>query len=286
MAANRGPTGLRLELGLQLRQMRENLGLTRKQAVQGLKISDSTLQRIETGGLNFRNVGDLRKLLEKYGVLDDETIDSLVQLNRDSHSQDWLTRYRSHMPPGMPTFVGVETEARIIRAYHPTVIYGLLQTEAYARALFDVQKPVEETTSEFIARNVELRMARKQILTGDNPVELRVILSEAALRYIVGDPDVVLEQYAELVKLAAQDHITIQVLPFGRGYRATSDFTILDLGEKLPQMVQIDTAWGAVSTSDKPREVGRFSRRFDAMAASALAPEDTPSFLQRLEREL
>ena len=75
-------------------------------------------------------------------------------------------------------------------------------------------------------------------------------------------------------------------MPFGRGYRATSDFTILDLGEKLPQMVQIDTAWGAVSTSDKTREVGRFKRRFDAMAASALAPEDTPSFLQRLEREL
>ncbi|WP_346770345.1 Scr1 family TA system antitoxin-like transcriptional regulator [Streptomyces sp. Z423-1] len=41
-----------------------------------------------------------------------------------------------------------------------------------------------------------------------------------------------------------------------------------------------------MSTSDKPREVDRFHRRFDAMAASALPPEDTPDFLHRLEREL
>ncbi|WP_405478504.1 helix-turn-helix domain-containing protein [Streptomyces sp. NBC_00009] len=293
MAAKRGRTGQRLELGLQLRQLRERCGLgdrgggfTRKQAIQGTKLSEAALLRIETGALNFRNVGDLRKLLDRYGVTDESVIESLINLNRESATQDWLTQYRGLMPSGMPGFVGLESEARRMRVYHPTVVHGLLQTERYARGIFDVQKPVEETTSEFIRNGVELRMARQEVLTRDTPVRLHAILGEAALRYVVGDADVMREQFGQLTKWAAHDHITIQVLPFGRGYRSTNDFAILYLGDRLPPRVQTDTAWGAVSTSDKPREVDRFARRFDAMVASALPPEETPEFLRRLEREL
>ncbi|MFJ3302380.1 helix-turn-helix domain-containing protein [Streptomyces sp. NPDC086549] len=293
MAAKRGRTAQRLELGLQLRQLRENCGLgergggfTRKQAVVGLRISEASLQRIESGSLNFRNVGDLRKLLEKYGVTDEEVVESLMNLNRDSNQQDWLTQYRGLMPAGLPGFVGLEPEARSMKAYHPTVVYGLLQTEAYARATHELHKPIEEYTSEFIRSSVELRMKRQEVLARENPVKLHVILGEAALRYPVGGAEVMGEQYANIEEVSGWDHITIQVLPFRRSYRSTNDFAILDFGNELPPRVQTDSAWGSVSTSDKPREVDRFHRRFDAMAASALPPEDTPDFLHRLRREL
>ena len=45
-------------------------------------------------------------------------------------------------------------------------------------------------------------------------------------------------------------------------------------------------AWSATSVSDKPREFGRFARKFNALTASALPPEDTPAFLQQLTREI
>jgi hypothetical protein len=295
MAAKRGSTGQRLELGLQLRQMRESVSMdngkpmTRKVAVQGTRLSEAGLQRVETGALNFRNVGDLRRLLEKYGVDDEQRIETLIELNRESSSRDWVTRYRSFMPPGMSGFVGIESEAREIRVYHPTVVHGLLQTEAYARALFEVGKPVEETTTEFIRENVALRMERKErVLSREpDPVKLWAILGEGALRYVVGGRDVMRGQYEEISELSALGHVTIQVLPLdGRGYRASDDFAVLDLGEGLPPTVQIDTAWGAVSSSGKPREVERFNRRFAAMTASALPPEDTSGFMQRLAREL
>lgn len=117
-------------------------------------------------------------------------------------------------------------------------------------------------------------------------VKLHVILGEAALRYPVGGAEVMREQYARIEELSDRGHIIIQVLPFRRSYRSTNDFAILDFGNELPPRVQADSPWGSVSTSDKPREVDRFKRRFDAMAASALPPEDTPDFLHRLEREL
>lgn len=293
MAAKRGRTAQRLELGLQLRQLRENCGLgdrggglTRKQAIQGTRLSEAALQRIETGSLNFRNVGDLRKLLDRYGVTDEAVVESLANLNRESANQDWLTQFRGLMPAGMPGFVGLEPEARSMKAYHPTLVYGLLQSERYARALLEAHKPVEETTSEFIRSSVELRMKRQEVVNQENPVKLHVIMGEAALRYPVGGAEVMREQYSKLEKLSGWDHVTIQVLPFRRSYRSTNDFAILDFGDELPPRVQIDSAWGSVSTSDKPREVDRFHRRFDAMAASALPPEDTPGFLHQLEREL
>lgn len=285
MAAKRGRTGQRLELGLQLRQLREGAQLTRKQAVQGLRISEASLLRIENGDLNFRNVGDLRKLLTKYVVSDEDIVESLVNLNRESGRQDWLTQFRGLMPAGLPGFVGLEPEARSMRAYHPTLVYGLLQTKRYAQALLDLHKPVEETTSEFVRTSLEVRMRRQEVLTREDPVKLRVILGEAALRYPVGGTDVMREQYEKLKDMSSWEHITIQVLPFRNGYRSTNDFAILDLGDQLPARVQIDSAWGATHTSDKRREVDRFIRRFDAMAASALPPEDTPYFLRQLERE-
>ncbi|MFD9858319.1 helix-turn-helix domain-containing protein [Streptomyces alboflavus] len=293
MAAKRGRTVQRLELGLQLRQLRETCGLgdrgggfTRKQAAQGLRISEASLQRIENGDLNFRNVGDLRKLLDKYGVTDEDVIEALISLNRDSSRQDWLTRYRGLMPAGMPGFVGLEPEARSMKAYHPTLVYGLLQTEGYAQAIHEVEKPIEETTSELIRSSVGLRMRRQEILTRENPVRLHVILGEAALRYPVGGAEVMRGQYAKIAELTSWSHVTIQVLPFRTGYRSASDFAILQLGDQLPPRVQIDNAWGAVSTSDKPREVDRFTRRFDAMVASALPPEDTAHFVTELAKEL
>ncbi|MEW2619884.1 DUF5753 domain-containing protein [Streptomyces sp. NPDC048106] len=293
MAPKRGRTAQRLELGLQLRQLREGCGrgdrgggLTRKQAVQGLRISEASLLRIETGALNFRNVGDLRKLLDKYGVTDEEVIESFVSLNKESNQQDWLTQYRGLMPTGMPGFVGLEPEARSVKAYHPTLIYGLVQTQEYAVALHEAHKAVEEFTSEFIRNSVEVRMKRQEVLTRENPVRLHVVLGEAALRYPVGGVEVMRDQYAALEALAGLDHVSIQVLPFRPGYRSTSDFAILDFGKDFPPRVSIDTPWGPISTSDKPREVDRFTRRFDVMMAAALPPDETPEFLHRLAREI
>jgi hypothetical protein len=295
VAAKRGATGRRLELGIQLRQMRESIitdngrPMTRKVAIQGTKLSEPGLQRIETGALNFRNVGDLRKLLTKYGVDDPEVVDDFIQLNRDALNQDWVTRYRGQLHPSLRGFVGIEAEAKGIRAYHPTLIYGLLQTEAYARAIFETDKPIAEMTSELVRHGVGLRMERKQrVLEREpDPVKLWVILGEAGLRYLLGGAEVMRDQYAEISRLSQLDQVTIQVLPLSsRGYRASSDLAILDLGPGLPPMVQIDNVWGAMSTSDKPREVERFTRRFDAMMASALPPEETPEFLHRLAREL
>ncbi|GHF38877.1 transcriptional regulator [Streptomyces mashuensis] len=288
MAARRGPTGHKIELGIRLRQLRDNADLTMKQAVEGLGFSDAKLQRVEKGELAFRHVGELRALLERYGLTDRELVDSLVELNKASNSRSWVTQVRQKMPPGMTKFVGAESEAREIRAFHPTVVHGLLQTENYAQGIFERSKPIEETTTQFIRDSVAIRMQRQEpVLREDDPLKLWVVLCEVSLQYVMGDDDVMIEQYRHIATLSQREHIRVQVLPTAhRGYRSSNDFAILDLGEGLPSMVQTDTAGGAVSTSDTPEVVERFGRKFEAMAASALPPEETTDFMYRLEREL
>ncbi|MBB1261386.1 helix-turn-helix domain-containing protein [Streptomyces alkaliterrae] len=288
MAARARPTARRIELGHELRELRKQAGLTLEEAVEGLPLSDTKLYRVEIGLRDLRSSGDLRTLLARYHVEDEEDIERLMAIQRESSSREWWTQYKGAMPSGMPRFVGIESAAIEIQAFHPCLVLGLLQTRSYAQALYETMKPIEETTTEFIRQNVDVRMRRKEALTREEePLRLWAVLYEPALRYIVGNSEIMREQYDEIIKLTALDHVTVQVLPQTvRGYLAVNDFSILNLGDTLPSTVQVDNAWGASSVTDTPREVGKFSRRFNALVASSLPPEDTPRFLKLLSREI
>lgn len=294
MAQKPRPTVRRIELGYELRQLRERAGMTMERVadsgvIRGLHFAK--LQRVETGLQDLRLASDLRALLELYGVTDERDIEQLLEIQREGASQDWWTPFRSTMPSGMPRFVGVETAARETWAFHPALVLGLLQTESYTRTLYGLAQPIEETTTEFIKKNVQLRMRRKEALTrAEEPLILRAVLWEPALRYLIGDADVMREQYDEIAKLASLPNVTVQILPMMppkiRGYLSIHDFSVLYLNGGLPTSVQVDNAWSATSVSDKPREVDRFTRKFNALTASALPPEDTPAVLQQLTREI
>ncbi|RPK32438.1 Helix-turn-helix domain protein [Streptomyces sp. ADI92-24] len=294
MAQKPRPTVRRIELGYELRQLRERAGMTLeevadRQAVKGLYFSK--LQKVEKGLQDLGMSSTLRALLKLYGVEEDSDVEQLLAIQREAASTDWWTPFRSTMPSGMPRFVGVESAARESWAFHPALVLGLLQTEAYARTLYELAQPIEETTTEFIKKNVELRMRRKEALTrSEEPMILRAVLWEPALRYLIGDADVMHKQYEEITRLASLPNVTIQILPLLpakiRGYLPIHDFNVLHLGDELPTSVQVDNAWSATSVSDKPREVGRFTRKFNSLTASASPPEDTPAILQQLTREI
>ncbi|MEX2985692.1 helix-turn-helix domain-containing protein [Streptomyces sp. C36] len=282
-----------MQLGWELKRLRKKSGLTLEQAVDGLTFSPSKLHRVENGITALPAVADLRTILDRYGVVDEDDVRFLVEIHRGSLNRGWWAPYRSTMPSGMAMFVGLESGARTARAWQPNVVYGLLQTERYTREMLLAAKPVEETTTEFVERTTQLRMERKDALTRtDSPLELWAILDEAALRRLIGDRDVMREQYEELTRLAKLDNVTIQVMPMNSAtYRSSTNFTLLEFapllefGAPLPTVVQSDGAEGS-NVSDKDTTIWAFTRKFDALRAGALAPAETPTFLQRLAREM
>ncbi|MFF3160227.1 helix-turn-helix domain-containing protein [Streptomyces sp. NPDC057910] len=263
--------------------------LTLAEAVVGLRsLSETKLQRIEKGRATFRYVADLRKLAEGYGASID-VVEELVDLHKDASSQDWLTQFRSSLNAPMQAFAGIEGEACGLRMYHPVLVPGILQTEAYARGLFEEVRTIDGRTTSYIDAHVKLRTRRKEesILRPDDPVRAWVVIRESALLRPVGEIEVMHGQYDEIARLATLENIRIQVLPMKAWtIQFPYDFTLLDLGHTLPATVQTDTAWGALSMSDKASEITRFVEIFQAMTASALPPEHTPAIMKRLAREI
>ncbi|MGW7349984.1 helix-turn-helix domain-containing protein [Streptomyces sp. NPDC054784] len=286
MAARRGATFRRRELGKELRQLRERSGMTLQEVAARLEFSHTKLARVESGDNDLPKVGDLHDLMTLYELDDREDRETLLQLHRESLSKDPWTPYKQYMPSRMPTYRGLEEAAVEMRVFHPHVVFGLLQTENYALHQFLLAKPVDETTSEFVETNVALRMERKELITrSDSPLVLRVILDEAAVRRMVAGPEVMREQYQEIVDLSRLDNVTVQILPNSVvSYRAHSNFAILDFPDELASVVQTDLP-NTISVTDARREVSRAIRRFDAMRESALAPAETADFLHRLTQE-
>ena len=116
MAAPTGPTVRRMQLGAELRRLREKSDLTLAEAVDGLTFSISKLYRVENGLTGLKAVAELRVLLDRYGVTDDRDIDFLVDIHRDSLKRGWWSQYRGTMPSGMEIYVGLETGARALYA--------------------------------------------------------------------------------------------------------------------------------------------------------------------------
>lgn len=288
LAAKRGATFRRRELGKELRKLREAKDLTLGDVAKklGTGFSQTKLNRVEIGENDLPRVGDLEQLMDEYSVTVREDRELLLQLHRESLSKEPWTPYRQHMPSKMPTFRGLELDATSMRAFEPGSIFGLLQTEAYALAQYTLAKPIEETTSSYVETNVRLRLERKELITrSENPLTLRVIMDEAAVRRILASHDVMREQYDEIIELGRLENVTIQILPnLVESYRPTSNFIILDFPDALDPVVQVDMP-NTISVTDEAIDVALHIRRFDAVRESALAPSETAGFLYRLMNE-
>lgn len=287
VAAKRGATFRRRELGKELRRLREKKGETLQEVAKALGFSHTKLARVEIGENDLPRVSDLEGLIDHLDIdLPREDRELLLQLHRESLSKEPWMPYKAFMPSRMPTFRGLEQDARVMRAWQPAFVFGLFQTEDYANALYRIAKPVDETTSEYVEQNVRLRLERKELITrSEEPLELRVIMDEAAVRRMVGGPEVMRAQFEEIVKLGELENVTVQILPHDVvTYRTESNFILLDFSETLDPVVEVDMP-NTISVTDERREVQRHIRRYDAMRDSALPPARTAGFLEALARE-
>jgi transcriptional regulator with XRE-family HTH domain len=271
-------------LGKELRTLRERTGLTAEAVSVELGFSRSKVSRVEAGDIPLPKLSDLEKMMDRYGVEDLDDRAELLKMQRDSLSKEPFTSYRNLLPSGLPMYLGLERDAVRIRGYENNVVHGLLQDESYARALAASAKIVEERTTDFVEHGVRLRMKRKDLLSS-GATEVHIILTENTLRTIIGSPDVMRAQYAEIVRLNALDNVEVQIIPEDLPtYRAGFNFTVLEFTE-LDPVVQSDSA-KATTMWSKRTDVGQYQRQFDAMVKAAPGPFQTPNILHALEQKL
>lgn len=277
------PSRLRLDLGRKMRTHRRNAGLTARQAAEVIEASEAKISRIETGKATLKRI-EVEALLRAYGV-GDTTLAALLTLMEEAKKPDWWEDESAVVPVGLGTLFNVETAAKELRTVSSTIIFGMLQTEEYAYAIIKAHCPNEP--EDVILRRVRLRMRRQQLLAREDPPQLTAVIDESALRRVVGSPQVMRRQIAELIAAGSRPHITIQVIPYSAGAHRGQMGSFLWLSfpeDDDPDVVYSDSLTGNLFIT-KPDEVAEFAATFDDLQRLALSPEDTRQYLHEIMKE-
>ena len=267
MSVDEGPTLRRRRLGAELKRCRESAGLTQENVSRHFEWHSAKVTRIETARVAV-TPRDVKDLLTLYGVEDQEYRETLMALARQSREKTWLTDYRDLMRPG--NFVGLEAEASSMRTWEPIILPGLLQTEAYMRAL--MRSGRSSDPPQHIDRRVALRLKRQGRLTSSAPLTLAAIIDESVVRRVIGGSDVMNEQLRRLIEVAQLPNVTVQILPFDAGEHPFlgGSAALLEFRETThPDVVYLEGLAGDLY-EEQPSEVGRYRDEFDRLSTMAL----------------
>jgi DNA-binding XRE family transcriptional regulator len=213
-AGGGSPTVRRMLVGVRLRRLRTEAGISRDEAGEAIRASEWKIHRLENGQVGFKE-RDIVDLLTLYGVSDPGEIAAVVGMALEANEQGWWHDYGDVLPQWFRAYVDLEQAATLIRAYEGQFVPGLLQTEEYARA---VMGGALDEAPEDIERRVEVRVARQALLSSPEAPRLWAVIDEAALRRPIGaSPDVMRLQLERLIDATKLPNVTLQVLPFDTG---------------------------------------------------------------------
>ncbi|MEV6951205.1 helix-turn-helix transcriptional regulator [Streptomyces sp. NPDC051183] len=186
---------------------------------------------------------------------------------------------RSQLPAWFQAYAEMEAKASYISTFQPQLVYGLLQTGEYARAVLGVRKEKN------LDARVEARMERQRILDRENPPLMWIVLSEAVLRQEIGGPDVMRNQLAHLLALREREWVKVQILPFGAGAHAgqMGEFNILRFDDDPDIVYTEDFIQGHMTAN--PQALREGSLRYDHLQAAALSLEDSAGLIARVMEE-
>jgi transcriptional regulator with XRE-family HTH domain len=274
------PTVGQVVLGRRLQELREAAGIKREEAAQVLRVAPATVRRMEMAEVALK-VPYVQVLLTTYGVPEEETA-AFVALTEEANQPGWWQRFHDVLPEWFSLYVSLEGAAGLIRSYEPHFVPGLLQTEAYARAVMDAGT-IGQTGPETIERHVSLRMARQGLLERDNPPHLWVIMDETVLRRPVSiHGEVMREQLDKLLEFGERDRVTLQVAEFENGPHpgTYAPFSLFRFTEpELPDMVFTEYLTGALYL-DSRTEVSAHLEVLDHMTAHAASAQRTKKILR------
>ncbi len=267
-------------LVIELKQFREAAGLTGEQVAEQMGWSVAKVYRIE--GDRVRVLPrDVQRLLKLYGI-SGEQADAVLELARMARVKDWWHQYSGAIPEWFQFYVGLEAAASAMQEYNAELVTGLLQTEAYARAV--MAAAMRADGDEEIERQIAVRLERQKRLTATDAPTLWAVMNEAVLHRQVGGPAVMAAQLAHIGQLAARPNVTVQVLPFTAGAHPAmlGSFTLMQFPDPADRdVVYLEAETGALYL-EKPEDVARYSLMIDYLRAQALGPAESRALIAHL----
>lgn len=288
MASNMNELRALRRFGEHLRSIREGSRVTQTDAARHLsqrlrkRVTQDRISYIERGR-GWPTDKELSELLALYGVDGPNAV--VVQrmvVEGQTAGSSWWDDYRRYMSRALQQLVECESVATEIWSTAPVVIPGLFQTRDYTAELLREER--EEVGSRATDAMLEIRQGRAKEVFGRTPaVKVRCVMSEAALHWLVGGPEVMRQQLFHTVELAQRPQVTVQVLGFSCGAPTLLEgvHTVHDYGGTRPATIHADFLDG-VHISDVKTAVTRARERFRNLASRALSPSDSLRLIENI----
>jgi hypothetical protein len=282
------PTVRKLQLGNELRRLREAAGRTPAEAAKIIDCNVTKISRLETAQSGIA-LGDLKLLLEFYG---DEPghIEWMIALSRGNTERGRWVEHRAIVPTWFRPYLDLERDAEEIRLTEVEVVPGLLQTKAYAQALIEAKSLRADTADSDAV--VLARIERQEILDRDDPPTVSAILSESCVRRMIGGPSVMAEQLRFLIELSERPRVQIQLRPFEDGPDVGAlvhRFVIMRIpspgGSPPLEFVYCEDLEDARYVDD-PQVVRIYNAAWGAIQAAALSPTATRRMLAAMAQQM
>ncbi|WP_431044545.1 helix-turn-helix domain-containing protein [Streptomyces sp. P1-3] len=283
MSSKPAPSARQRRLGVELRKMRERAGMGVALAGEHLGVDRTHISNIEAGRLGVSEER-IRTLADIYSCVDHSYIDALAAMAAQ-RTRGWWEEYRGQVAVGALDLAELEHHAVAMRAVQIMHIPGLLQTEAYAKALFAGTEP--EPTPAQLRRRLSYRLKRRDVLDRNDPPQCTFLVHEAALRMEFGGPEVAREQLEHVVDATERDNVTVRVIPFSAGGFPNAGNSTLYLYGQVSQLdtVQLDGSTGS-TLLDAEVHLANYRRVLERTEAKCLTPEKTRDFIRAIAKHL
>lgn len=247
------PTASRKRFGAHLKKLRELKRWRQHEVADVLGYNTDFYRHVEAGRRTPPSTLG-RRIDEIYGIPGDIMADLCDEAQRD---QTPINELREN-----------EQTAKHIRIWEPRMIPGLLQTEDYARVVFDDEADVAD------------RMQRQKILARDNPVRLQAVLDESVLYRLVGTPAQFRRQLLHLLDFE------VQIIPMAYGYHRgiPGPLVIMDFDGQPTLVWREGQEFGTIA--DTPEAAEQARDVWESALGTALSLEVSREMIRAIADEL
>jgi hypothetical protein len=236
----------------------------------------------------------LNGLCDAYGACDSERrivldLATEVRVTREAGG-GWWRAYADQIIENFNHYLALEDVASTVTFWKLSIVPGLLQTEAYRRAIEWAHTP--NAPADEIQRRVEWAV-RRQTRLEDPGFVVRAFLSEAVLRDQAGGPGLMKEQLYHLLRFFELPNVSIRVVPFDSRSilgSAVGSFVLLDfpgLSESKttePPIVYVEGYAGDLYL-ERDKEIDRYRGGLREIARVALNKEQSRDFILAVAKE-
>jgi transcriptional regulator with XRE-family HTH domain len=249
-------------LGKRLRELRQAAGLSGRQLAESLSWPPSKVSKLENGRQTPAD-GDIRGWTRATGG-EGETEALLASLHTlEVQHAEWQRILRTGLRPRQQELIEWDQKTRFLRVFEATVIPGLLQTAEYARSRF-AEGIRRLGLPNDINDAIAARLQRQEILYRPDK-RFHFVLTEAALKFRLCPPEVMLGQLDRLMSLSSLPNVRLGIVDFETQYTTSPwhGFWLYD-----DKRVLVETFSAALDLR-QPQEIKLYGNAFEKLAAAA-----------------